>query len=288
MPQPTLPVAVFAHNEERHITACLDSVHAPGLRPYVLVNGCTDGTERLVRDLARTRDLEVVTIAAGDKANAWNVFVHEIAARADACVFLDGDVVAAPGACEALARTLAAHPDANAAAAVPQSGRDRPHMTRLVMQERLVLGNLYALSGSFLDRLRASRIRVPVGVVFEDGWVTSMAKWNADPAGDWQEARVEPCPGAVYTYESFSPARPSDIRKYWRRKVRYSVGRFQHLLLRDCLTAGGLAAMPASVADLYQPDAVDRLRIRPGEFLFDWLALRRMRQAWHARPARSS
>ena len=48
---------VLAHNEERHIGACLDSIFAadPALDfdVYVMANGCTDRTEAIVADYAR-------------------------------------------------------------------------------------------------------------------------------------------------------------------------------------------------------------------------------------------
>jgi glycosyltransferase involved in cell wall biosynthesis len=284
----TWPVAIFAHNEERHILECLHSLEQPDVHRYVLANGCTDGTERLVaRYAARAGHVDLVPIPKGDKANAWNVFVHDVAPRAEALVFIDGDVSAAPGAVAALARTLAERPHANAAAAVPQTGRHRAAMTRMALTDRLVLGNLYALRGSFVDRLRAARTRMPIGYIGEDGWVTSMAKWNGDPAEPWDETRVEGCPQAGFRYRSFSPLHPADWKKYWRRRVRYSLRHYQHLLLRDEIEAGGLPAMPASVQVLYAREAaVARLRPRPSEFVFDWLALNEIRDAQRRKASR--
>ena len=76
------PVMVLAYNEERHIQACLDSLfdgeQGQPLEVYVMANGCTDGTERLVLEYARRRpEVHLVSIKLGDKCNAWNVFIHE-------------------------------------------------------------------------------------------------------------------------------------------------------------------------------------------------------------------
>jgi hypothetical protein len=283
------PVAVFAHNEEGHILGCLARLAQPGVRPYVLVNGCTDRTEEIVAGFAKhTGDVELVSIAFGDKANAWNVFVHEAAPEAGVYFFVDGDITIEPGALGALAHTLREHPEANAAAAVPRSGRSRAWMTKLVVSDRLLMGALYALSGTFVQQIRRSGARIPVGYIGEDGWVTSMAKWNGDPRNTWDETRVEPCPQAGYTYRSFSPGVPSDWRKYWNRRVRYSLRHFQHLLLRNTLAEGGLEAMPATVQDLYERRRdVASLRIRPGEFVFDWLALRQIRREQPGGPSAS-
>ena len=59
--QPTgaWPVMVLAHNEERHIEACLDSIFNadPDRRfeVYVMANGCTDRTEQVVQDYLQRR-----------------------------------------------------------------------------------------------------------------------------------------------------------------------------------------------------------------------------------------
>ena len=84
---------------------------------------------------------------------------------------------------------------------------------------------------------------------------------------------------------SLSLARPADWKTYCRRGIRYSLCHFQNLLRRDVLVAGGLAATPVSVEDLYaRGSTVAALRLRPGELAFDRLAFRQIRRE---RPARA-
>ena len=97
------PVAIFAHNEAEHILACLESLAqaAPDkrLECFVLANACTDETEALVMKYAEGYPgIHLVSIEVGDKSNAWNVYVHEIAPTAEVHFFIDGDVEACPGA----------------------------------------------------------------------------------------------------------------------------------------------------------------------------------------------
>jgi hypothetical protein len=80
-------VAIFAHNEELQIIACLESLAKASathlLHAYVLAIGCNDHTETVVRDFALTHPwVTLISLTLGDKANAWNVFVHDIAPRA--------------------------------------------------------------------------------------------------------------------------------------------------------------------------------------------------------------
>src|SRR5437867_12993365 len=79
------PVMVLAHNEEGHIGACLDSIFAANpeamFEVFVMANGCTDRTEQITRDYGQRRpSVRLISIALGDKCNAWNVFIHETVA----------------------------------------------------------------------------------------------------------------------------------------------------------------------------------------------------------------
>ena len=123
-----ISVCVFAHNEERHIARCLASLPsamgAEPVRVHVLANGCSDRTVDTARAIPRS-DVVVLDLPVGDKANAWNTYVHETAPQALHHVFIDGDCRAAPSALQWLVNALAAAPAPNAAAAVPGAGRSQ-------------------------------------------------------------------------------------------------------------------------------------------------------------------
>src|SRR5437868_1383166 len=109
------PVMVLAHNEERYIEACLDSIFAadPECRfeVYVMANGCTDATEDMVRRYGEKRpQVHLVSIRLGDKCNAWNLFIHDTVPAEcpgrPVYFFMDGDARAVPGSFSAMARAL--------------------------------------------------------------------------------------------------------------------------------------------------------------------------------------
>src|SRR5688500_344812 len=120
--RPSVSVAVFAYNEEQEIATALAHLDACGdeaqIRVHVLINGCTDGTEAAVRAF-RPRSIAVVpvVIAAGDKANAWNHYTHDLAPRDAAMhVFTDGDMQVSQGSIAAFLRRFAEEPYANGCA----------------------------------------------------------------------------------------------------------------------------------------------------------------------------
>lgn len=285
MNESLVSVAVFAYNEEDGITAALDRLDACAtearLRIHVLINGCTDGTERAVRAWRPARaELVPVVIARGDKANAWNHYVHEIAPEdAAAHVFTDGDMLVSPGSVAAFLRQFDADPHANGCAGLPVSGRSRDAFRAKLVQRREMAGNLYALRGGCVAAFRRQGVRLPFGIFGEDGLVTALVKYDLDMRGRQDDRRVTAADAAGFAYPSLSPWDPASWRIYRNRKMRYAVRRQQALMLYDLLRRDGTAAMPAHVVDLYRRcgDGMG-LRWNGLDTPFDWVAIRRIRR----------
>ncbi len=277
------PIAVFAHNEAGHIVQCLESLtdaaRGHDITAYVLVNGCTDSTLGVVEEYCRGNSwARPINIQLGDKANAWNAFVHEYAPESNIYFFVDGDVRAASGSLLELDSALRNSTGINAAAAVPGSGRNRAVAVERMKQESGLAGNLYALSGEFVANIRRKGVRLPIGFIGEDGLVGALALWDLDPVGkSWDSKRVTVCTDAKFHFDSLSLWKPGDWRLYWRRRISYAVRGYQNHLLRKVLKSGGVAAMPHSAAELYRDDTGMRLRWEGMNTIFLWLALRRMR-----------
>jgi len=282
------PVMVLAHNEERHIVACMDSILAAdpnrSFEIFVMANGCTDRTEAIVGEYARTHpQVTLVSIALGDKCNAWNVFIHEtVPERApgrSVYFFMDGDARAVRGSFSAMAGALERHPHAHAASAVPASGRSRERDRREILQEHGLVANLYALRGTFVERLQRESVRIPLKLEGDDGLIGALTKWDLDPAhNDFDNDRIVPCADAAFEFESMSPARPGDWWMYWKRAIRYGRRRYEFQLLGNRLRAMGLAGLPRDVTELYGQASTLPLR-RDGIYtLTNWIALKQMRK----------
>lgn len=260
--KPSWSIAVFAHNEARHIESALESIAgATGGRDiavYVLANGCTDLTVDKVRACAAViPNLWLVEIDLPDKANAWNLYVHDIiesdrAQSIETHIFMDGDVTLGPDAVRLLASALSEHPTANAAGGMPATGRDRDAWRRRMLTYGTIAGNLYALRGSFVQRLRQEQIRMPRGLIGDDflvSWLVHNEVGRQDvPAGN---ASCIFQTHAEFSFRSLSPWRLRDYRTYLRRKWRYTFRGLQHQMLVLLLTRHGLSAMPDDLQQLY-------------------------------------
>jgi glycosyltransferase involved in cell wall biosynthesis len=241
MSESIVTVMVLAHNEERSIRACLDSIFAaePGAQVeiYVMANGCTDRTEEMVRDYPRGgREVRLVSLTVPDKCNAWNVFVHqtvpELCPGRETYFFMNGDARVVPGSLSAMTRALRSHPAAHAASAVPESGRNRMLDRGRILTEHGLVANLYALRGSFVDRLRRASVRMPLNLEGDDGLLGALVKWDLAPdRNEPDNARVVPCADAGFEFDSLSPLEPRDWLLYWGRSLRYGRRRYEFQLL---------------------------------------------------------
>jgi hypothetical protein len=286
----TWSCAVFAHNEAAGIVACLDSVVAAlaelpcTLGIHVLANGCTDRTEAVVEAYARRHaPVRLASLPVADKAAAWNQYVHVLAPDADMHLMIDGDVQAAPGAAAMLALRLAADPRAQAVAALPGGGRTRAAWTAGMRRFGRLAGNLYALRGGFVTRLRQTGIAMPRGLIGEDLFLAALVKGKPFPGGLVQpDPALTHEPRALFRFRSLSPWRPGDWLTHARRLVRYRVRDHELLLLLRHLETHGLAAMPADVEQLYAAaGAAPGFHWHGRQTPQEWLAVALLRRAMH-------
>ena len=260
--RPSWSLAVFAHNESGRIRPALESiVLAAGdhdVEVWVLANGCTDLTTEEVRaSVTVLPNLWLAEIDVADKANAWNVYIHDLitpdrAGAVETYFFMDGDVTLERNALGLLAAALKLAPSAKAAGGMPATGRDRDSWRARMVRNGTLAGNLYALRASFVDTVREQQVRVPIGLVFEDSLVSWLV---ATQFGQTRTVGRDPqcifCANAEFSFRSLSLVRPADYPFYIRRKWRYTHGGLQLEMLVNVLRVQGLAAMPAHVHDLY-------------------------------------
>jgi glycosyltransferase involved in cell wall biosynthesis len=278
MTMPRIVVAVLAHNEERRIGACLASLPLgdPAVAVHVVVNGSRDRTAQIARGFA---GVTVHDWAEGGKARSWNRFVLDTPGiDGDLFAFVDGDAQVAPGSLAALANALA-DPKVNAASALPLNGRGAERYRAEMIASHGLFGDLYALSGRFVAKLRRSGIRLPADLVGDDSLIGALAKTDLARESDWREERVRVVPDAGFLCE---PTRlsPASLRTQYLRMVNYSVRHFQNRIVSDIMRGPGPAGLPGRMAKLY-PLWLARFAPRPHPscWWFDRRALARMRAA---------
>lgn len=273
-------VAIFAHNEERRIAGCISSLplDSDEFDYHLLVNGTTDRTVDIARDLAASRPhFHIHDLPFGGKARTWNHFVDVLFNdSAPACLFVDGDAEVMPGALEAMTAALAANPRANGVNAMPVAGRKQATYRPMMIDDHGIFGALYGLSGRFVTRLKASGIRLPHDLIGDDGLIAALAKTDLGPESNWDKTRIANCPAAEFAFEQADWRVPATWHLQYRRMINYSVRRYQNQIISGIMRGPGPAALPTTMRETYAAHW-QNFAIRPSHAPFDWLARRRMR-----------
>ncbi len=277
-------VTVMAHNEEARIARCLNSLPLDdaGVVFHVVVNGTTDGTAAIARQIAVGRaNVFVHDYKEGGKSRSWNRFVlDELPDYYDVHVFADGDGQILAGSVNALADALRADAHLNAVSALPRNGRGVEFYRQAIRDEHGLVGDLYAVRGDFLRRMKAANIRLPEDLIGDDGLIGALAKTDLQGEGHYDPERLIPCEDAGYLCDPISLWQPASWRLQYRRMINYSVRHFQNGLITDVMRGPGPSALPQRLALLY-PETLSKMRPRNRfpEYWFDRLALKRMAAA---------
>ncbi len=275
-------VAIFAHNEERRIAGCIKSlpIASDAFEFHVLVNGTTDRTADIARQMTNGVDhFHVHDLPVAGKARTWNYFVDAIFDEsADACLFVDGDAEIMPGSLEAMVDALAAARNANGVNAIPITGRKQRAYHASIIADHGLFGALYGLSGDFLRRLKASKVRLPDDLIGDDGLIGALAKTDLGPESDWDDTRIINCADAHFRVEEIDWRVPATLRLHYRRMINYSTRRYQNLVISSVMRGAGPGALPATMRETYAAHW-DAFRIRPSHAPFDWIAKQRMKRA---------
>lgn len=232
-------VVMFAYNEqdniETSITSVFNSTDENLNRFYVMANGCTDNTVSVanaVKDKLNFAKLTVKEIALGDKCNAWNTYVHEIADEVEIHFFVDADVRFSLNCFPQMAGQLhSSSQNTVVIAGMPLSGRNLDFYRRLVIERSCFFGNLYGMKWAFIERIREKSFFLPVGLNWIDSFLTKAAntdlafgKRNLPNRTTWLE-------GVGYDFEKLSPFKSGDIKLYINRIARYELGKIQEVFL---------------------------------------------------------
>lgn len=275
-------VAIFAHNEERRIAGCINSLPTTSdtFEFHLLVNGTNDATTDIARTMtAGLPNFHIHDLQFGGKARTWNHFVDAMFDHtASACLFVDGDVEVMPGSLEAMVSTLTTNIHANGVNAMPVTGRKREIYRAGILDDHGLFGALYGLRSGFLARLKATGIRLPNDLVGDDGLIGALAKTDLGPESDWDKTRIANCETAQFRFEETDWRVPTTWGLQFRRMINYSVRRYQNMIVTQIMRGPGPTALPAAMRETY-PEYWHLFDIRPKYAPFDWLAKQRMRRS---------
>ncbi len=280
--------AIFGRNEAATIGACIEALARAGqgkaLHVTLMLNGTTDESHHEAGLALRRCGLRgrIFFIAEGDKANAFNHFIQHLRPTAETYFFVDAYACVQPDALHLLDQALARTPQAQAAAAVPCTGRSAARLRAEMIRDPGLHGSLFALRGSFVQRLATLGVALPVGLYRGDGLIGSLVLHDLDAVhGGWDGSRIVVEPRASWAAPSLKPWRWRDVRRHWHRLIQQGRGRLQWAAIREILYPHGFQALPQD-ADACVLQWLHQRRGRAPRMWrdpFAVLALARMRRA---------
>jgi len=285
-PAPDWAVAIVASREDaRTLQATLESVLDASDARVTTIDLLVNGNAGLVREVAqhlaggrltpgRRERIRLWSIDFGDKANAWNQYVHRVWAGSRLVFFVDGYCRVDRKAFEALANGLERKPECLAATGVPSTGRSAGRLRRQMQSEGGIHGNLHVLRGEVLAKMRSLGFKLPVGLYRTDALVGAALSFNLDPGRfDWDSRRILLVDDARWSLRHLSLWRPADLKAHAMRRLRQEQGRLENLAVRRQLAelrrpVGSLAPTARGLVEEWLAES----GYRPGNSLFErWL-----------------
>ena len=250
-------VSVYARNEQSNLGPCIESIAraTQGIKTQItiILNGTSDDSAVVAQELADRLDIGVTIydIKFADKSNAFNQFIYYLRPIADMFFFVDGYAMVDEIAFIELKRRLDEHGSANAAAAVPSTGRSSSRIRDEMLQHGGLHGSLFVLRRSFIERLVYMRLRLPIGLYRGDGLIGAFISRDLDPKNPWRPLLF--ClivPTATWRTVPLSIWRWRDLVRHWRRLIRQARGRLENEAIKQVIYTHGYAGLPQHADDL--------------------------------------
>lgn len=214
---------------------------------HVLVNGNPTLAAALVTELAQRRiasaqfdtspAVQVWSIPLGDKANAWNQYIHQIWAGEEIAFFIDGYVRVKANAIELLGHAVINNDHALGGSGVPTMGRTAMALRQDIITNLGFHGNFCCIKGAAIRQMRDQHIRLPMGLYRTDGLMRAILVYSLDPGRHaWDESRIHVHPDATWQIDPAHWWRIQDVRAFFKRHFRQVRGKLENAALKDHLT----------------------------------------------------
>lgn len=246
-------VAIIAAREAPStLVNCIRAaIRACGSRPAVidvLVNG-NPGLADTVRQRAWDADLQntaveirIWSIALGDKAHAWNEYVHRIWPEGRHAFFLDGYAEPEPTSFEALCARFDENGDVLGATGVPSCGRSAQALREGFIKNGGLHGNMHAIRAEAMTKLRHDQCRLPLGLYRTDSLIGAFLMYRLDPANNkWDTKRIAVEPNATWRVADIARLDLKNLVDQFKRRLRQAQGDLENRATREHLAIKRLA-----------------------------------------------
>lgn len=231
----TWAIVVFASRET--VDVLLLSVQAACMagRGRAQIDVLVNGNPGLARELAARIGsatagaggpvVNIWSIAQGDKANAWNQYIHAVWSGQHLAFFIDGYVRLNPDAVALLGNDMVAKPSLLGGTGVPSTGKSAAAVREKMMQHGGFHGNFCCVTGHVIAQLRQRRIALPLGLYRVDSLMGALLSFGLHPQNnDWNHRRILVHPIATWQTDPKHWWRLADVKAKLKRVFRQSRG----------------------------------------------------------------
>jgi hypothetical protein len=205
----------------------------------ILINGNDKLSGELLEHILNSKTLStnslinVWSIAFGDKANAWNQYLHTIWSGEELVFFVDGYVRLRPDAVRLLGSATMSDESCLGGTGVPSTSRSDKKFAAIIVQEGGFHGNFCCIKGWFINEFRQRRFFIPVGLYRTDSLVGAALCFRLDPLDDWRKERIRVEPKATWA---------TDPKQWWnliamkdtlKRRIRQARGILENAAVKD-------------------------------------------------------
>lgn len=256
-------VAVFASRESPdELKATLTAIQVAIKKPTtvdVLVNGnraLAENTMVIIATLPQNNNLakfRLWFIALGDKAHAWNVYLHNLWAGDGIAYFIDGYARPYPNALALLEQGLCTSTVALGASGVPTMGNSSAKLRAEQIQDRGIHGNMFCLHTDTMRTLRASGFRLPLGIYRMDSTIGAVIKYSFNPRNNnWNPERIFVESEASWSTDKKHWWYYSEMKGQFKRRIRQAQGDLENRAMRHHLSICKRAPqdMPVTITEL--------------------------------------
>lgn len=203
----------------------------------LLINGNPELVARMHRRLAATPPAgrtSLWQIAYGDKANAWNQYVHSIWNGEDLAFFVDGYVTVLPGSIASLAMAVDAGGDhVLGGSGVPTIGRTAGPLREQMLKSGGFHGNFCCLKGSTIADMRRRGLRLPAGLYRTDALMGALLSFGLHPEScPWDPSHVAISSDAIWRLPPKKWWSWDDVTGQLKRLLRQGRGRIENAAVR--------------------------------------------------------
>lgn len=241
-------VAVFAAREElNELFMTIKAVKDATAQCPAIIDVLVNGNQKLANDISELLKCQnssnspavvrIWSIALGDKAHAWNQYVHAIWPGAKMSFFVDGYVRLDLDALKLLDDGVTAHPKAHGGTGTPSTGRSAENMRQQMLTHGGLHGNFFALTKATINQIRQCQFNLPLGIYRTDSTLGAALAFGLDPLRyKWDlKSRIFVHPAVTWTTDERKWWRYSEVKSQFKRTLRQAQGVLENKAVQNFL-----------------------------------------------------